>query len=46
MKEFNIQNLVDSCLAKPGEINVRQEIFLIFDENPQTELIYIGDFNL
>jgi len=46
MEELNLQNLLYSSLSEPGEIFVGQEVFLVFNENPQTELIYIRYFNL
>ena len=46
MKQFNLQNLVDRCIAKPREIVIRQKIFLALNKDPQTELSYIGYFNL
>jgi hypothetical protein len=34
MEQFNLQNLVDRCIAKPGEIITRQKILLVSDKDP------------
>jgi hypothetical protein len=45
-KQLNLQNLIERRLTKPGEILIRKEILMVLNEDPQTELAYIGHFNL
>jgi hypothetical protein len=45
MQQLNVQDLAHGCLAEPRKVLVGQEVFLVLDQNPLSELTDVGDFN-
>jgi hypothetical protein len=46
VRELNMQYLSECCIAKLGEVHVRQEILLVSSQDPNAESVDVGDFNL